>query len=96
MNWTLGPDPMINDSLDNPVSTPPVRPATGAAGRRHGPSPAEVWDHLEVAGDEALEGPSRSGWADRFEHPSELGADVARMEQRVSALEAGIAPSHRE
>ncbi|KAE9173251.1 hypothetical protein PF004_g27032 [Phytophthora fragariae] len=64
---------------------PRVHLATGAAaaGRRHRPSPAEVWDRLEAvkriqtdtAGAEALEGPNRSSRADRFEHPGRLGDD---------------------
>ncbi|KAE9280335.1 hypothetical protein PR003_g27990 [Phytophthora rubi] len=90
---------------------PRVRLATGAAaaGRRHGPSPAEVWDRLEAV--------DRIQTAELAEIRQELkllkarisqvgktasnvqvslGMVVARVEQRVSALEARIAPSHRE
>ncbi|KAE9345642.1 hypothetical protein PR003_g7849 [Phytophthora rubi] len=102
---------MINDTLDNPASFPPVRLATGAAaaGRRHGPSPAEVWDHLEAV--EYLQTTelaemrqelklmkARVGQAGQTASNIQLnlGGDVVRLEQRVSALEARIAPSHRE
>ncbi|KAE9322936.1 hypothetical protein PF008_g17475 [Phytophthora fragariae] len=88
---------------------PRVHLATGAAGRRHGPSPAEVWDRLEAV--------ERIQTAELAEIRQELkllkaricqagqtasniqvdlGSIVFRVEQRVSALEARIAPSHRE
>ncbi|KAE9273989.1 hypothetical protein PF008_g29709 [Phytophthora fragariae] len=90
---------------------PRVHLATGAAavGRRHGPSPGEVWDRLEAV--------ERMQTAELAEIRQELkllkarisqagqtasnvqvslGTVVARVEQRVSALEARIAPSHRE
>ncbi|KAE9278490.1 hypothetical protein PR003_g28507 [Phytophthora rubi] len=70
---------------------PRVRLATGAAavGRRHGPSPAEVWDRLEAV--------ERIQTAELAEIRQELKLSiVARVEQRVSALEAKVAPSHRE
>ncbi|KAE9338781.1 hypothetical protein PF008_g11894 [Phytophthora fragariae] len=87
---------------------PPVRLATGAE-RHHRPSPAEVWERLEAV--ERLQTTelaemrqelkllnARIGQA---EHTAsniqvDLGSIVFRVEQRVSALEARIAPSHRE
>ncbi|KAE8967158.1 hypothetical protein PR002_g28150 [Phytophthora rubi] len=90
---------------------PHVRLATGAAavGKRHGPSPAEVWDRLEAV--ERLQTAelaelrqelkllmARIGQAGQTTSniQVDLGSIVARVEQRVSALEARIAPSHRE
>ncbi|KAE9026509.1 hypothetical protein PR001_g12175 [Phytophthora rubi] len=90
---------------------PRVRLATGAAaaGRRHGPSPAEVWDRLEAV--ERIQTAelaeirqemkllkARIGQAGQTASNVQvsLGTVVARVEQRVSALEARIAPSHRE
>ncbi|KAE9009099.1 hypothetical protein PR001_g16524 [Phytophthora rubi] len=89
----------------------PVRLATGAAavGRRHGTSPAEVWDRLEAV--ERLQAAelaeirqelkllkARIGQAGQTASNVQvsLGTVVARVEQRVSELEARIAPSHRE
>ncbi|KAE8963579.1 hypothetical protein PR001_g29331 [Phytophthora rubi] len=90
---------------------PRVHLATGAAaaGRRHGPSPAEVWDRLEAV--ERIQTAelaeirqelkllkARIGQAGQTASNVQvsLGTVVARVEQRVSALEARIAPSHRE
>ncbi|KAE9335492.1 hypothetical protein PR003_g12979 [Phytophthora rubi] len=90
---------------------PRVRLATGAAaaGRRHGPSLAEVWDRLEAV--ERIQTAelaeirqelkllkARIGQAGQTASNVQvsLGTVVARVEQRVSALEARIAPSHRE
>ncbi|KAE9281797.1 hypothetical protein PF008_g27794 [Phytophthora fragariae] len=90
---------------------PRVRLATGAvaAGRHHAPSPAEVWDRLEAV--ENLQTAelaeirqelkllkARIGQAGQTASNVQvsLGTVVARVEQRVSALEARIAPSHRE
>ncbi|KAE8962193.1 hypothetical protein PR002_g29676 [Phytophthora rubi] len=88
-----------------------VRLATGAAavGRRHGPSPGEVWDRLEAV--ERIQTAelaeirqelkllkARIGQAGQTASNVQvsLGTVVARVEQRVSALEARFAPSHRE
>ncbi|KAE8963160.1 hypothetical protein PF011_g29141 [Phytophthora fragariae] len=80
-----------------------------AAGRHHEPSPAEVWDRLEAV--ENLQAAelaeirqelkllkARIGQAGQTASNVQvsLGAVVARVEQRVSALEARIAPSYRE
>ncbi|KAE9069224.1 hypothetical protein PF010_g26743 [Phytophthora fragariae] len=90
---------------------PRVRLATGAAavGKRHGPSPAEVWDRLEAV--ERIQTAelaeirqelkllkARIGQAGQTASNVQLslGTVVSRVEQRVSALEARIAPSHRE
>ncbi|KAE8970615.1 hypothetical protein PR003_g28395 [Phytophthora rubi] len=90
---------------------PRVHLATGAAaaGRRHGPSPAEVWDRLEAV--ERIQTAelaeirqelkilkARIGQAGQTASNVQvsLGMVVARVEQPVSALEARIAPSHRE
>ncbi|KAE9304249.1 hypothetical protein PR003_g21796 [Phytophthora rubi] len=92
---------------------PRVRLATGAAaaaaGRRHGPSSAEVWDRLEAVEriqtaalaeirQELKLVKARIGQAGQTASNVQvsLGTVVARVEQRVSALEASIAPSHRE
>ncbi|KAE9019576.1 hypothetical protein PR001_g10862 [Phytophthora rubi] len=100
---------MTNDSLDNPAS-PPVRLATGAAaaGRRHRPSPVEVWDRLEAV--ESLQTTELSEMRQELNLLKarvcqagqtasniqvDLGSILFRVEQRVSALEARIAPSHR-
>ncbi|KAE8956623.1 hypothetical protein PR001_g31671, partial [Phytophthora rubi] len=89
---------------------PRVHLATGAAaaGRRHGPSPAEVWDRLEamerIQTAELVEIrqelkllKARIGQAGQTASniQVDLGSIVFRVEQRVSALEARIAPSHR-
>ncbi|KAE8883897.1 hypothetical protein PF002_g28324 [Phytophthora fragariae] len=89
---------------------PHVRLATGAAavGRRHGPSPGEVWDRLEAVEhiqtaelaeirQELKLVKARIGQAGQTASniQASLGTVVARVEQRVSALEARIAPSHR-
>ncbi|KAE9051578.1 hypothetical protein PR001_g1296 [Phytophthora rubi] len=90
---------------------PPVRLATGAAavGRRHGPSPAEVWDRLEPVERlqtaelaeirqelKLLKARIGQGGQTASNVQVSLGTVVARVEQRVSALEARIVPSHRE
>ncbi|KAE9357966.1 hypothetical protein PR003_g1528 [Phytophthora rubi] len=90
---------------------PPVRLATGAAavGRRHGPSPAEVWDRLEAVERlqtaelaeirqelKLLKARIGQGGQTASNVQVSLGTVVARVEQRVSALEARIVPSHRE
>ncbi|KAE9227503.1 hypothetical protein PF005_g4687 [Phytophthora fragariae] len=70
---------------------PRVNLATGAAavGKRHGPSPAEVWDRLEAV--------ERIQTAELAEIRQELKLLKARIGQAVqSALEARVAPSHRE
>ncbi|KAE8875284.1 hypothetical protein PF005_g19556 [Phytophthora fragariae] len=102
---------MINDSLDNPASFPACVSQRGAvaAGRHHAPSPAEVCDRLEAV--ENLQTAelaeirqelkllkARIGQAGQTASNVQvsLGTVVARVEQRVSALEARIAPSHRE
>ncbi|KAE8962013.1 hypothetical protein PR002_g29725 [Phytophthora rubi] len=93
------------------IEFPRVHLATGAAaaGRRHGPSPAEVWDRLEAV--ERIQTAklaeirqelkllkARIGQAGQIASniQVDLGSIVARVEQRVSALEARVAPSHRE
>nr|KAE8919010.1 hypothetical protein PF009_g30677 [Phytophthora fragariae] len=90
---------------------PRVHLSTGAAAaeRRHGPSPAEIWDRLEAV--ERIQTAElaeirqelkllkvRIGQAGQTAPNIEvdLGSIVFRVEQRVSALEARIAPSHRE
>ncbi|KAE9339753.1 hypothetical protein PR003_g10854 [Phytophthora rubi] len=90
---------------------PPVCLATGAAagGRHHEPSPAEVWDRLEAV--EKLQTAelaeirhelkllkARIGQAGQTASNIlvNLGGDFVRLEQRVSAIEARIAPSHRK
>ncbi|KAE9328346.1 hypothetical protein PR003_g15799 [Phytophthora rubi] len=90
---------------------PHVRLATGAAvvGRRHGPSLAEVWDRLEAV--ERIQTAelaeirqelkllkARIGQAGQTASniQVDLGSIVARLGQRVSALETRVAPSHRE
>ncbi|KAE8962886.1 hypothetical protein PR002_g29468 [Phytophthora rubi] len=90
---------------------PRVHLATGAAAaeRRHGPSPSEVWDRLEAV--ERIQTAelaeirqelkllkARIGQAGQTASniQVDLGSIVFRVEQRVSALEARIAPSHRE
>ncbi|KAE8985560.1 hypothetical protein PF011_g20335 [Phytophthora fragariae] len=90
---------------------PHVRLATGAAaaGRRHGPSPAEVWDRLEAV--ERIQTAElaeirqelkllKARICQARQTASNIQVDlvsiVARVEQRVSALKARIAPSHRE
>ncbi|KAE8877291.1 hypothetical protein PF003_g38556 [Phytophthora fragariae] len=90
---------------------PRVHLATGAAAaeRRHGPSPAEVWGRLEAV--ERIQTAelaeirqelkllkARIGQAGQTASniQVDLGSIVFRVEQRVSALEARIAPSHRE
>ncbi|KAE8899996.1 hypothetical protein PF003_g15870 [Phytophthora fragariae] len=45
MNRTLGLDLMTNNSLDDPARFPVC---VSQWGRRHGSSPAEVWDRLEA------------------------------------------------
>ncbi|KAE9320539.1 hypothetical protein PR003_g17690 [Phytophthora rubi] len=90
---------------------PPVRLATGAVavGRRHGQSPAEVWDRLEVVENlqttelaemrqelKLLKAQIGQAGQTASNTRVNLGTDVVRVEQRVSALEASIAPSHRE
>ncbi|KAE9277831.1 hypothetical protein PR003_g28682 [Phytophthora rubi] len=94
-----------------PTEFPRVRLATGAAavGRRQGPSPAEVWDRLEAV--ERIQTAelaeirqelkllkARIGQAGQTASniQVDLGSFVAREEQRVSALEARVAPSHRK
>ncbi|KAE8901124.1 hypothetical protein PF003_g15049 [Phytophthora fragariae] len=88
-----------------------VRLATGAValGRCHGPSPGEVWDRLEAV--ERIQTADlaeirqelkllkvRIGQAGQTASNVQvsLGTVVARVEQRVSALETRIASSHRE
>ncbi|KAE9162536.1 hypothetical protein PF005_g30811 [Phytophthora fragariae] len=90
---------------------PRVHLATGAAaaGRRHGPSPAEVWDRLEAV--ERIQTAelaeirqelkllkARIGQAGQTASniQVDLGSIVARLGQRVYALETRVAPSHRE
>ncbi|KAE9166482.1 hypothetical protein PF002_g31101 [Phytophthora fragariae] len=90
---------------------PRVHLATGAAaaGRRHGPSPAEVWDRLEAM--ERIQTAelaeirqelkllkARIGQAGQTASniQVDLGSIVARLGQRVYALETRVAPSHRE
>ncbi|KAE8901803.1 hypothetical protein PF003_g13910 [Phytophthora fragariae] len=90
---------------------PPVRLASGAvaAGRHHAPSPTEVWDRLEAV--ENLQTTelaeirqelkllkARIGQAGQTASNIQvnLGGVFVRLEQRVSALGARIAPSHRE
>ncbi|KAE9294945.1 hypothetical protein PR003_g24134 [Phytophthora rubi] len=90
---------------------PHVRLATGAAaaGRRHGPSPPEVWDRLEAVEriltaelaeirQELKLLKARIGQAGQTASNIQvnLGTDVVHLRDRVSALEARIAPSHRE
>ncbi|KAE9162626.1 hypothetical protein PF005_g30779 [Phytophthora fragariae] len=83
---------------------PRVRLATGAvaAGRHHEPSPAEVWDRLE-----AVENLQTAELAEIRQELKllkaricqaevDLGSIVARLGQRVFALETRVAPSHRE
>ncbi|KAE8908569.1 hypothetical protein PF003_g7936 [Phytophthora fragariae] len=90
---------------------PRVHLATGAAaaGRRHGPSPAEIWDRLE-----AMERIQTAELAEIRQELKllkaricqagqtasniqvDLGSIVARLGQRVSALETRVTPSHRE
>ncbi|KAE8877465.1 hypothetical protein PF011_g22082 [Phytophthora fragariae] len=88
---------------------PRVHLATGAAaGRRHGPSPAEVWDRLEAM--ERIQTAelaeirqelkllkARIGQAGQTASniQVDLGSIVARLGQRVYALETRVAPSHR-
>ncbi|KAE9070500.1 hypothetical protein PF010_g26241 [Phytophthora fragariae] len=97
---------MINDSLDDLASFP-VRLATGAvaAGRHYEPSPTEVWDRLEAVenlqtaelAEELKLLKARIGQAGQTASNVQvsLGTVVARVEQRVSAPEARIAPSNR-
>ncbi|KAE9004068.1 hypothetical protein PR002_g17168 [Phytophthora rubi] len=90
---------------------PRVRLATGAvaAGRHHEPSPAEVWDRLEAV--ENLQAVELAeirqelkllkAWICQAGQTAsniqvDLGSIVARLGQRVSALETRVAPSHRE
>ncbi|KAE8887385.1 hypothetical protein PF010_g24183 [Phytophthora fragariae] len=90
---------------------PHVRLATGAvaAGRHYEPSPSEVWDRLEAV--ENLQTAelaeirkdlkllkARIGQAGQTASNIQvnLGTDVVHLTERVSALEARIAPSHRE
>ncbi|KAE9263214.1 hypothetical protein PR003_g33236, partial [Phytophthora rubi] len=90
---------------------PRVRLTTGAvaAGRHHEPSPAEVWDRLEAV--ERIQTAelaeirqelkllkARIGQAGQAASniQVDLGSIVSRVEQRVSALETRVAPSHRE
>ncbi|KAE8891912.1 hypothetical protein PF003_g24052 [Phytophthora fragariae] len=90
---------------------PPVRLATGAvvAGRHHGPSPAEVWERLEAV--ERLQTTELAEMRQELKLLKaricqagqtasniqvDLGSIVARLGQRVSALETRAAPSHRE
>ncbi|KAE9268589.1 hypothetical protein PF008_g31084 [Phytophthora fragariae] len=94
-----------------PSEFPRVHLATGAAAaeRRHGSTPAEVWDRLEVV--ECIQTAelaeirqelkllkARIGQAGQTASniQVDLGSIVARLGQRVSALETRVAPSHRE
>nr|KAE8932975.1 hypothetical protein PF009_g17004 [Phytophthora fragariae] len=90
---------------------PRVRLATGAvaAGRHHEPSPAEVWDRLEAVENlqtaelaeirqelKLLKARICQAGQTASNIQVDLGSIVARLGQRVSALETRVAPSHRE
>ncbi|KAE8952871.1 hypothetical protein PR001_g33116 [Phytophthora rubi] len=107
MNRTFGPDLMTNDSLDNPASFPAC--VSQRAGRHHEPSPAEVWDRLEAMENlqtaelaeirqelKLLKARICQAGQTASNIQVDLGSIVARLGQRVSALETRVAPSHRE
>ncbi|KAE8882098.1 hypothetical protein PF003_g33951 [Phytophthora fragariae] len=90
---------------------PRVRLATGAvaAGRHHEPSPVEVWDRLEAVENlqtaelaeirqelKLLKARICQAGQTASNIQVDLGSIVARLGQRVSALETRVAPSHRE
>ncbi|KAE8903862.1 hypothetical protein PF005_g11119 [Phytophthora fragariae] len=100
---------MINDSLDNTASLPCVSRNGGGGGGKTPRTVAEVWDRLvaveypqtaELADmrQELKLLKVRIGQAGQTASNIRvnLGADVVRLEQRVSALEGRVAPSHRE
>ncbi|KAE8950880.1 hypothetical protein PF011_g33111 [Phytophthora fragariae] len=80
-----------------------------AVGRRHGPSPAEVWDRLEAVENlqtaelaeirqelKLLKARICQAGQTASNIQVDLGSIVAHLGQRVSALETRVAPSHRE
>ncbi|KAE8883587.1 hypothetical protein PF005_g23328 [Phytophthora fragariae] len=100
---------MINDSLDNPASFPACVSQRGRRRRWEDATDREVWDRLEAV--ERIQTAelaeirqelkllkARIGQAGQTASniQVDLGSIVARVEQRVSALEARVAPSHRE
>ncbi|KAE8963331.1 hypothetical protein PF011_g29073 [Phytophthora fragariae] len=80
-----------------------------AVGRHHAPSPAEVWDRLEAVENlqtaelaeirqelKLLKARICQAGQTASNIQVDLGSIVARLGQRVSALETRVAPSHRE
>ncbi|KAE8972708.1 hypothetical protein PR002_g26431 [Phytophthora rubi] len=99
---------MINDSLDNPASFPTCVSQRGRR-RREDATDREVWDRLEAV--ERVQTAELAEIRQELKLLKtricqagqtasniqvDLGPIVARVEQRVSALKARIAPSHRE
>ncbi|GMF22568.1 unnamed protein product [Phytophthora fragariaefolia] len=108
---TQGPDPTINNSLDDPASWPPVRLAVGveAAGRRRGSDPPDSVDRREAV--ERLQTAEFAALRQEVallkaqigqvlqtasNVQADLGSRLAVLRTHVGALEQTSAPSHQK